>query len=58
MGKLTIVLTDDVEKQLRDHIRGKGDISAIIEEALVNWLRDAPRVGTARVGTARVEATG
>ena len=38
MEKLTIVLSDDVEEQLRDRVRGKGDVSAIIEEALKLWF--------------------
>jgi len=38
MGQITIVLSDEVESRLRDHVRGKGDLSAIIEEALKKWL--------------------
>jgi len=35
MGKISVVLPDDVEDYLRDLVRGKGDISRIITEALV-----------------------
>lgn len=41
MGKLTIVISDEVEERLRDHVRGKGDISSIIEEALKAWFERA-----------------
>lgn len=38
MGKLTIVLSDEMEERLRAHIRKKGDISRIIEQALEEWF--------------------
>lgn len=38
MGKITIVLSDDMEERLRTHIRKKGDLSRIIELALEEWF--------------------
>ena len=34
MGRIQVVLPDDVEKRLRDEAKKKGDISAIVTEAL------------------------
>jgi hypothetical protein len=33
MGKVTVVLNDDVEKFLRDHLHKKGDLSNLINDA-------------------------
>jgi len=38
MGKVTVVLDDDLEERLRNHIRGKGDLSKIVNEALRKHL--------------------
>jgi len=38
MGKLTIVLSDEIEEKLRAHMRKKGDLSRIIELALEEWF--------------------
>lgn len=38
MGKITAIVSDDIENSLRDFVRGKGDISRIVEEALQLWL--------------------
>jgi len=38
MGKITIVLSDDMENRLRAHTRKRGDLSRIIEEALEEWF--------------------
>jgi len=42
MGTLTIVLSDEVERKLRDAVvkrgSGKGTLSKIVEEALNNYL--------------------
>jgi len=38
MGKVTAIVSDDVENHLRDFVRGKGDISRIVEEALSDWI--------------------
>lgn len=38
MGKITIVLSDDIEERLRIQTRKKGDLSRIIEMALEEWL--------------------
>jgi len=40
MGKVTAIVSDDVENHLRDFVRGKGDISRIVEEALQLWLNE------------------
>jgi len=47
LGKLYIVLPDEVERRLRIEIvkrlgGKKGDLSAAIEEALKDWLKKAP----------------
>ena len=43
MGKMTIVLSDEMEEKLRDHVRMKyrkpfGKISSVIEEAVKELL--------------------
>ena len=38
MGKITVVLSDDIEERLRTHMRKRGDLSRIIEKALEEWL--------------------
>ena len=38
MGKITIVLSDDIEERLRTKTRKRGDLSRIIEKALEEWL--------------------
>jgi len=38
MGKMTIVLNEQVEKRLRECNRKKGDMSKIINEALAKYL--------------------
>lgn len=43
MGKVTAIVSDDVENRLRDFVRGKGDISRIVEEALEAWLNKQKR---------------
>ena len=40
MGRVQVVLDDDVEALLRNHIQKKGDISRIINEALRDWLKE------------------
>ena len=47
MGKLYIVLADEVERRLRWEVvkrlgGKKGDLSAAIEEALKDWLNKKP----------------
>ncbi|MCJ7759797.1 ribbon-helix-helix domain-containing protein [Candidatus Bathyarchaeota archaeon] len=45
MGKITVVLSDDVEKELRKHVTAKyperpyGKLSEVVEEALREWLK-------------------
>jgi len=39
MGRVQVVLDDDVEKLLRNHVERKGDISKIINEALRKHLK-------------------
>ena len=38
MGKVTIVLSDQLEERLRAFPRKKGDLSKIVEQALEAWL--------------------
>jgi len=44
MGKITISLSDDVEKRLREHVtktypeKPFGKLSQVVEEALKEWL--------------------
>jgi len=38
MGKLTIVLSDEIEERLRAHTRKRGDLSRIIEQTLEEWF--------------------
>lgn len=38
MGRIQVVLSDELEMQLRQRTLKKGDISRIVEEALANWL--------------------
>lgn len=47
MGKLYIVISDEVERRLRLEVvrrlgGKKGDLSAAIEEALKDWLNKKP----------------
>ena len=47
MGKLYIVLSDEVERRFRLEVvkrlgGKKGDLSAAIEEALKDWLKKKP----------------
>ena len=39
MGRVNVVLEDDVEELLRNHIKRKGDISKIINQALRKYLK-------------------
>lgn len=38
MGKLLISISNELEEELRDYIRRKGDLSRIISEALQLWI--------------------
>ena len=38
MGRVNVVLDDDIEALLRNHIKRKGDISKIINEALRKYF--------------------
>ncbi len=38
MGKITLVLSDEIEERLRNLIRKRGDLSKIVEQALEDWL--------------------
>ncbi len=38
MGKITLVLSDEIEDRLRNLIRKKGDLSKIVEQALEELL--------------------
>ena len=40
MGRIDVVISDGTEKEVREHIRGKGDLSKIVEEALKLWLKN------------------
>ena len=40
MGKIMVVLSDPLENRLREHIRKRGDLSRIVEEALVRYLNE------------------
>jgi len=45
MGKITITLSDDIEKKLRQFVTAKypekpyGKLSEVVEEALKDWLK-------------------
>jgi len=39
MGRVQVVLDEDVEKLLRNHIQRKGDISKIINDAIRKYLK-------------------
>lgn len=39
MGKITVVLSDQVEDSIRAVTRRKGDLSRIVEQALEDWLK-------------------
>jgi len=39
LGRVQVVLDDDVEKLLRNHIERKGDLSRIVNEALRKHLK-------------------
>ena len=41
MGRVNVVLEEDVEEMLRNHIKKKGDISRIINEALRKYLANS-----------------
>lgn len=41
MGRVNIVLDEDAETLLRNHIKKKGDISKIVSEATRKYLSDA-----------------
>ena len=45
MGKLTFLIPDSLEEQVRDHIRKKGDLSKIGVEALEKWLKEKEAEG-------------
>lgn len=38
MGRIDAVISDETEKNIRTYLRKKGDLSRIVEEALINWL--------------------
>lgn len=38
MGKITLVLSDEIEDRLRNLIRKRGDLSKIVEQALKELL--------------------
>lgn len=38
LGRVNVVLEEDVEELLRNHIKKKGDISRIINEALRQYF--------------------
>ena len=38
MGKVTFVLSEDIEERLRAKTRKRGDLSRIIEKAIEEWL--------------------
>jgi hypothetical protein len=40
MGKVTVVLDDELEEKLRNHIKRKGDLSKIVNEALRKHLEE------------------
>ncbi|MFH0897457.1 MAG: hypothetical protein V1850_05365 [Candidatus Bathyarchaeota archaeon] len=46
MGKITISLTDTLEKQLREYVTKKypekpfGKLSGVVEEALKDWFKN------------------
>ena len=44
MGKVNIVLDDDIEWALRTQIRRRGDLSRIVNEALRNHLNEKEKV--------------
>lgn len=39
MAKVMVVLDEKIEENLRNHIRKRGDLSKIINEALEEWLQ-------------------
>lgn len=39
MGKITVVLSDQVEARARTFLRRRGDLSRIVEQALEDWLK-------------------
>jgi len=43
MGKVTVVLDDDIEEKMRNHIKRKGDLSKIVEEALRKHLKEVKK---------------
>lgn len=43
LGKITVTLSEELEKRLRDHVKTnyadkKGALSIVVEKALASWL--------------------
>ena len=45
MGRIIVVLTDKTENRLRKQLRKRGDLSRIVEEALMKHIDELEKEG-------------